>query len=322
MRFSLHFAFAASCLAGQLDVATLQTKLDGLGKSIDGRVGICVRDADTTTCVRGAERFSLQSVMKLVVGIAVLDAVDHRGWKLEDPVLVRKQDLSLFVQPISKLVGESGYQTTVGDLVRRAIVDSDSAAVDILIAKLGGIEKVQAFLNRKKIAQVRLDRDERHLQTQIGGIDWRPEFVDAAVLDQAFKAVPEDRQAAAYTKYQKDPRDTATPLGMTQLLQDLALGKLVSKSSTAFLMRVMEETVTFPDRLKAGLAPGWKLGHKTGSSSSWKGLTVATNDVGVMTAPDGRQISVVVFVADSRATLKEKAVVMSGVSRAVCESYR
>ena len=71
--------------------------------------------------------------MKLIVSIAVMDAVDKRGWKLSDPVLLRKQDLSLYMQPISKLVGQAGYRTTVGDLIRRAIVDSDSAAVAIVV---------------------------------------------------------------------------------------------------------------------------------------------------------------------------------------------
>ena len=38
--------------------------------------------------------------MKLIVSITVMDAVDKRGWKLSDPVLLRKQDLSLYMQPI------------------------------------------------------------------------------------------------------------------------------------------------------------------------------------------------------------------------------
>ena len=62
--------------------------------------------------------------------------------------MVRRQDLSLFVQPIAQLVTDSGYRTTVGDLIRRAVVDSDSAATDILIASLGGVTAVQACVDR------------------------------------------------------------------------------------------------------------------------------------------------------------------------------
>jgi beta-lactamase class A len=45
--------------------------------------------------------------MKLLVGFAVMDAVDHRRWRLDDGVVIRKQDLSLAVQPLAKLVTDN-----------------------------------------------------------------------------------------------------------------------------------------------------------------------------------------------------------------------
>jgi beta-lactamase class A len=301
----------------------LQRELEGLVAGFPGRVGIGVADGGgVVAAVRGEERFSLQSVMKLVVGMAVMDAVDHDGWRVEDAVVVRREDLSLNVQPVAKLVGAEGYRTTVGDLVRRAVVDSDSAATDVLVARLGGPGRVQAFLERKGIRGVRFDRDERHLQTETVGLSWRPEFVDAAALERAIAAVPEEQRDAANRAYQVDVRDTATPRGMAGLLQRLAEGRLLSARSTAFLLEVMRETVTSPDRLKAGVPAGWTIGHKTGSSGTWKGMTVATNDVGILTGPDGRRISVAVFVADTRAPAEERARLMAAVARAVVAHAR
>ena len=199
--------------AASLQVEALQKEFRQLAVGFDGRVGICAQDESGQAGVNSDKRFSLQSVMKLVVSLAVMDAVDHRGWRLEQPVLVRKQDLSLYVQPIAKLVTEQGYRTTVGDLVRRAIVDSDTAAVDILVDKLGGPAQVQAFLERRGVTGVRVDRDEKHLQTEIVGLTWRPEFVDEAVLRRAIAGVPESRREQAYRSYQQDPRDSATPSG-------------------------------------------------------------------------------------------------------------
>jgi hypothetical protein len=49
---------------------------------------------------------------------------------------------------------------------------------------------------------VRFDRDEKHLQTEILGLEWRPEFVDAATLDGAIAAVPEQRRNEAYRRYE------------------------------------------------------------------------------------------------------------------------
>jgi beta-lactamase class A len=260
--------------------------------------------------------------MKLLVALAVMDRADRRGWSLADEIVVRRQDLSLFVQPLADLVSHQGYKTTVGDLVRRAIVDSDSAAADILIERLGGPPQVQAFLNRSGASGVRIDRDERHLQTEIVGLTWRPEYVDAAVLDKTIAAVPADERTAAYHRYQADPRDTATPRGMAGLLQRLATGALLSPASTRYVLEVMAQTATFPDRLKAGVPRGWALGHKTGTSSTWQGLTAATNDVGVLRAPDGGSVSVVVFIADSRAPSVSRAALMANIAAATTARYR
>lgn len=259
--------------------------------------------------------------MKLVVGFAELDAVDAGRQRLDDKVMVRTGDLSLYVQPLAKLVGRSGYQTTIGDLIRRAIIDSDSAAADYLISRLGGPSAVQAVLNARGLSGIRVDRDERHLQTEIVGLRWRPEYVDATKLDQAINAVPRAERGEAYARYQVDPRDSATPRGMSAFLFRLAEGDLLSKSSTEYVIRAMRECNTFPDRLKAGVASGWQIAHKTGTSGSWEGLIAATNDVGVLTAPDGSQISIAVFVADSRRSSAERAAIFARISAAVIANY-
>ena len=75
---------------------------------------------------------------------------------------------------------------------------------------------------------MRIDRDERHLQTEIFGLEWRPAYVDAKVLDSAIEAVPKARREKAYRAYQGDVRDTATPRGMTALLHRLAQDQILS----------------------------------------------------------------------------------------------
>jgi beta-lactamase class A len=146
--------------------------------------------------------------------------------------------------------------------------------------------------------------------------------VDAAVLTKEIDAVSKAARDEAFRRYQSDPRDTATPVGMATLLGALADGTLLSERSTKHLLDVMAATVTFPDRLKAGLAKGWTLGHKTGTSGTWKSVTAAANDVGILTAPDGQHISVVVFIADSRAPAKDRAALMARIASAAIARYR
>lgn len=317
-------ALAAGALvsARSLQHPQLHTALDQATRGFDGRVGVCVQDATGATCINGSQRFPLQSIMKLLVGLAVMDAADHHRLHLPDGVTVRTEDLSVGVQPLAKLITQDGFRTTLDDLVRRSIVDSDSAAADFLIARLGGATGVQAVLDRNGLSGVRFDRDERHLQTETLGLEWRPEFLDPAAFERAVTAVSDDARDAAFRAYQQDLRDTATPAGMAALLTSLGEGELLSTPSTKRLLDIMSQTVTFPDRLKAGLAPGWELAHKTGTSGTWRGVTAATNDVGILKAPDGRLISIVVFIADSRAAAADRAALMASITRMTIQHDR
>src|SRR3954469_15903373 len=86
--------------AAQLDLPGLNRDLVALTKGFHGRVGICVQSSAGTACVRPFDKFPMQSVMKLMVGFAVLDA----GLKLDTEVTIERKDLALYVQPLEKLV--------------------------------------------------------------------------------------------------------------------------------------------------------------------------------------------------------------------------
>lgn len=68
------------------------------------------------------------------------------------------------------------------------------------------------------------------------------------------------------------------------------------------LMKWMSESVPGAKRLKGLLPAGTVVAHKTGTSGTREGMTRATNDIGIVTLPDGRYLAVAVFIADSRAT--------------------
>lgn len=315
--------FLNDARAGTFDTAALQKKSNSLVQAFNGRVGFCARLSTQQVCVRGREAFPLQSVMKLLVATAVMDAADQGRMRLDDPVTLHVSDLSMNVQPIAALIRETGsYQTTIDDLLFRTVVDSDSAATDFLIARLGGVGAIQNRLERLGVKGIRIDRDERHLQTQTAGLDWRPEYVDLDVLKQALQARSDGQKRAAFMAYLADPRDRGSPEAMTVFLQRLASGKLVSKASAAHLMTILSQTRTFPTRLKAGLLPGWSVAHKTGTGGTLDGMTSAANDVGVLTAPDGSRIAVAVFVSRTTHPDVEQDALMASLARVVCESYR
>jgi beta-lactamase class A len=55
-------------LAGLIDRKVLQGELEKLVTGFNGRIGVCVQDSAGALCLRGEERFPLQSVIKLFCG--------------------------------------------------------------------------------------------------------------------------------------------------------------------------------------------------------------------------------------------------------------
>ena len=194
------------------------------------------------------------------------------------------------------------------------------AEVEILEPRevpLGGPRAIQAFLDRKGVVGIRMDRDERDLQTQIFGLVWRSEYTDPDRFQADIDAQPAAARDKAFEAYLRDERDTATPRAMATLLYRLAKGELLDARSTRWMLETMRQTRTFPDRLRAGTAPGWQAAHKTGTSNTWKGVTGATNDVGVLTSPGGEPAGVAVFLAASPASAPERAAAIANVARII-----
>jgi beta-lactamase class A len=236
---------------------------------------------------------------------------------LADRVQVRSQDMSVFNQPIQKKLVDGVYDTTIDGLLVYAIAQSDNAANDILVRKLGGSRRVRAWLVAHGVAGVRSGPEERILQSEIAGVIWRPEYS----FGQAFwtardKIAPEER-AERLQAYLTDPADGATPDGVVRGLSRLAQGRLLSRASTSRMLQILQQTTTGPARLKAGLGGGWAIAHKTGTGQDLGDLSTGYNDVGLLTAPDGRTYAVAVMIASTRAPIEVRQALMADVARAI-----
>ena len=85
--------------------------------------------------------------------------------------------------------------------------------------------------------------------------------------------------------------------------------------SNDLLVKTLTASVTGPKRLRAGLPAGTLLAHKTGSSGTHGGITAATNDIGLITLPDGRKLAIAVLVTDSRADEATREGVIARIAR-------
>ena len=120
--------------------------------------------------------------------------------------------------------------------------------------------------------------------------------------------------------YLVNPPDGATPDGIVTALAALKRGELLSRASTDFMLGLMTEARTGRMRMKAAVAPGWSLAHKTGTGPDWRGASVGINDVGLLTAPDGRTFAVAVMIRQTRQGAGPRHRLMQDVARSV-ETY-
>jgi beta-lactamase class A len=301
----------------------LQATLERIAAGYREPVGIAVSDVTSgwTAAVSGDQTFPQQSVSKLWVALAVMQAVDERRLALDQTVVMHDEDRSVFNQPLaSRIRGPNGLSITMSDLLRHALIESDNAANDMLIREVGGAGVVTQNIADKRLKGLAVGGTERDVQTRTAGLEWKPEYGRTWIFKQARALLPDDVRDQALASYLANPPDGATPLGIVTALGELKRGELLSRASTDFMLDLMGEARTGQMRLRAGMAPGWSLAHKTGTGPDWRGASVGINDVGLMTAPDGRTYAVAVMVRQTSQPASARHRLMAGVARAV-ESY-
>lgn len=299
--------------------AALRAEIETLGSSFNGTVAISVRpvDADWEAAYNADSLMPQQSVSKLWVAMAALDAVDRGKLTLLDPVTVRPDDLTLFHQPLAAMVRSTGYTTDVADLMTRAMTESDNTANDVVLRQIGGPEAIRGYLARRFIANIRFGPGERVLQSTTAGLEWNQSMAMGRGFYAARSALPKSVREKALNEYLANPMDGAAASSITLALARLKRGEMLSPASTAYLLAVMHEAKTGRQRIKGGVPAGWSYAHKTGTGQELYPRATGFNDVGIMTAPDGTSYAVAVMIASTTVSIPKRWAVMQGVARAV-----
>jgi beta-lactamase class A len=264
----------------------LYGQMEKISMDAQGRVGASVILLETKELVSfsGDQKFPMQSVYKFPIGMAVLSQVDKGALKLGQKVRVEESDLvpAKAHSPIRDKYPRGQVELSVRELLRYMVAESDGTASDVLLRLAGGAERVNAYLRDLGVTGIVVATTEKEM------------------------AAGEDVQY----------RNWSTPDAMAGLLRAFYEGRGLSAESRAILLQLMTETGTGPHRLKGQLPSGTVVAHKTGTSNTVDGLTRTTNDVGIITLPDGRHLIVAVFVSDSKAQESVREGVIARVARA------
>lgn len=302
---------------------TLVADLRALGEGFNGRAGIAVRDIQSgwTAGYNADQIFPQQSVSKLWVALAVYDAIDHDQMRLDEQMLMTRNDLSVFHQPIRAKVDADGYVTTPQELLMGAIAKSDNAANDMLMRRVGGGQAVQQVIEDRKLGAIRAGTEERYLQAQIAGMDWRPEYAIDWNFQHARELLPALYRKQKLDAYLADPADGAAPGAIVNALAKLKRGQLLSAGSTRHMLGVMAETETGNRRLRGGLPEGWTIAHKTGTGQELGARVTGWNDVGIITSPDGRSYAVAVMIAETTAPISQRISLFQRVAQTLAQHH-
>ena len=281
----------------RISPASLRDRISALGRSFDGIAGISVVSLNENwqADYNATRLFPQQSCSKLWVAITTMDAVDKGRVRLDDRVTLRRDDLTLFHQPISAKILGGGHTTTLGSLLFTAITESDNTANDKLMRSIGGPDAVRAMIEAKGLGSIRFYDGERALQSKIAGLIWSQSYSIGDAFYKARGALPLSVRRSSFERYIADPYDGAAPHAVALALARLKRGELLSPASTTRLLATMGSTKTGGMRVRAALKPGWKWSHKTGTGQNFQGRIGGINDIGILTAPDGASYTMAIM---------------------------
>ncbi|HEY9001337.1 MAG TPA: class A beta-lactamase, subclass A2 [Mucilaginibacter sp.] len=269
---------------------SLKNQIIQIAKQSKGIVGVSILGIETrdTLNYNGNSRLVMQSVMKFPIAMTVLNLVDKGKYKLDQKMKVGKGDM--FTNTWSPLRDKypDGTEITLGELLSYMVSQSDNNACDFFLKKLGGTQTVMDYLQGLGIKGINIVASETDMRKA-----WEVQYTD-----------------------------WCKPAEVVHLLDLLYSGKVLSKSSNDFLLKIMTETTTGPKRLKGLLPTDAIVAHKTGSSgTNDDGLTPASNDVGIITLPNGKHLAIAVFVCNSKADEAARDLVIAQIAKASWDFY-
>lgn len=264
----------------------LEARILAVAAEVRATVGVAVVFAPgDTLAVNGDRLFPLMSVCKFHQALALLDDLSRRGMPMTTRLPVRKSDLLPDTySPLRDARPEGGYDLSVAELLRYSVGLSDNNVCDLLFRHLGGPAAVDRYVEGVGVGGTEIRADEETMH-----------------------------RSPAHQRLNR-----ATPLSVVRLLELFRRGALLPEEWGDLLAKTMFATATGVNKLRAGLPASAALAHKTGSADrDADGVMIAENDAGFVRLADGREYSIVVFVADSYEDDDTNAAVIARISQEV-----
>jgi beta-lactamase class A len=320
-------SFLTTPVLADWDKAKLDREIAVIERQSKGRLGVALLDLKDrrTWSHRGAESFPMQSVFKWPLAIAALQAVEAGRIKLDDAVTIKRSEFSLYHSPLAKAFKGESNAYPLRELMALAAGESDNTAADILMREIGGPKAVTKMLREDGVTGISVDRYEREFQPQVFGLPgfgWT-DVIDEPAYRAKLAALASGKRQAALKAALQDKRDSATPEASVLFVEAQARGNwLREPAHNALIDRIVTETKSGPDRIRAGLPQGARFAHKTGAGLTMDGVNHATNDIGLVTLSNGRVFAIAVYLAGSTADATQREAAHAAVARLAVDALR
>ncbi len=278
----------------------LEAELARFTKITDGKLGVSAKHIESgrTITLNGRDRYPMASTFKIPIAVQLLAKVDRGELKLDQMIELKQSDLHPGSGTISQLLKQPGVVLSLRNLLELMLLISDNSATDILLKLAGGPAAVTAKMKEVGAEGILVDRSCAQLISDVLGAElpgensWSPEM-----FRRLYSAVPYDKHVVAQEAFYQDPRDTAQPDAMVGLLEKIHRKALHKPETAELLLDILRRCQTGDLRIKGLLPKGTIVAHKTGSLQGIHESGLATNDVGIITLPEGAgHVAIAIFV--------------------------
>ena len=267
----------------------LEQRLTSICNRAQGSVGVAVVHVETARAVsvNGNTALPLYSVFKLPLAITVLKDVEANRLKVDQAVHVTPDEI-VSGTPENTALWLNPVDRTVAQLMEFSIARSDNTSTDKLLKLIGG---------------------PAHVTEQMRALGFNSLNIHSSVKD--------------YVKSRQNV-NTGSAEDLANLLAQLHQGKILQPAQSQLLVGYMRGAVTGLRRLRGDLPAGTIVADKTGSGErDAETKTVkATNDVGLITLPNGRgTLAMAVLLTDSKLVDVEQEKLIAELARAAYDAY-
>jgi beta-lactamase class A len=141
-----------------------------------------------------------------------------------------------------------------------------------------------------------------------------PESVTERVRSLGFPGIDVRMSVREMSARRRVGANTGSALAVAALLTSLQQGQVLKPETRALLLDHMTQATTGRRRLRGELPPGTPVADKTGTG------TDGTNDVGLITLPDGTHLAMTVLISGSKRSAEKQEDVIAALARAAYDS--